>query len=188
MGRVPFNQEIKDRYEEYEAFLEAPKLAPFSIDVTTKENHPESLMAIEGLTCDNKFDLSSLYIEVRNQSLEDFTFQIMGTNIEGRVLLRYDAKPGGAVHKNNVPYIPLAQQQVDHPHFHKFNQYGHLLAYKTDDMKSNSSRLSQIFDGFYYFCNESNILTEIDNELPVLCLCDWSPNTNSDPNDGVPFP
>lgn len=192
MGKVPFNEDIKEQYDEYTAFLAAPKFAQPSIKVMQKKNHQESLMAMDALACENSFDSGVLYIELKNHDRCDFSFQIMGEKTKGRVLFRYDAKPGGAVHKNSVPYIPLIEQQVGHPHFHKFNERGHLLAYKTDILKDQikSIELSEISNGFPYFCSESHISTKIADRVPALnIVSDSLPiPTNSDPNDGVAFP
>lgn len=128
-------QEIIDIYDTYDNFMKAEKRAknPFIIE-KRKKNHEDSLYSCENLSCDISFGNITLNGEIRNSDRQDYSFQIQSDIIKSRVIFRYDT--GGGVHKNNVPYIPLSQQSIDTPHFHRFDKNGYFLAYKTDKLRA----------------------------------------------------
>ena len=176
-------QEIIDIYDTYDNFMKAEKRAknPFIIE-KRKKNHEDSLYSCENLTLNG---------EIRNSDRQDYSFQIQSDIIKSRVIFRYDT--GGGVHKNNVPYIPLSQQSIDTPHFHRFDRNGYFLAYKTDKLNipGQAKALFDIEFGFPYFCQESNIKGDNVEDSPQLIVRKDGEIgfffDNSDPNEGVNF-
>lgn len=77
---------------------------------------------------------------------------------------RFDAD--GQTHKNNLPDIPLEDQQVTTPHFHKFRSDGFLIAYKTKELIENESNIS-LNKMFPIFCREFNIV-DVNGEHVVM--------------------
>ena len=185
-------QEIIDIYDTYDNFMKAEKRAknPFIIE-KRKKNHEDSLYSCENLSCDISFGNITLNGEIRNSDRQDYSFQIQSDIIKSRVIFRYDT--GGGVHKNNVPYIPLSQQSIDTPHFHRFDKNGYFLAYKTDKLNipGQAKALFDIEFGFPYFCQESNIKGDNVEDSPQLIVRKDSEIEfffdNSDPNEGVNF-
>ena len=46
--------------------------------------------------------------------------------------MRFDE--GNGVHRNNNPSIPLHEQEITTPHFHKYDNRGYFIAYKTNEL------------------------------------------------------
>lgn len=190
--KIQPQKDIIELYESYEKFMHSKKsvISPFKIN-KIKENHRNSLYSHDNLFCEFSFGNVSLNGEIRNRDRQDYSFQILSDAIKSRVVFRYDA--GGGVHKNNIPSIPLSQQSIDTPHFHRFNNEGYFFAYKTDKLmdKKEARALCDIEFGFPFFCQQVNIKDKYSEEVPDLTI-----NINGeivfyfdnyDPNEGVIF-
>lgn len=106
--------------------------------------------------------------EVRNGDKKDCSLQILSDAFKKGVAFRYDT--GGGTHKNDAPHIPLAEQSITTPHFHKYDENGYFLAYKTK-LLNQPKQAEHLFDiefGFPYFCQEGNIATESSDDLPEV--------------------
>ena len=127
-----------------------------------------SLYTKKHLHSEFHFGNTFMTCEVRNGDKTDCSFQIVSDKFKKGVVIRYDS--GGGTHKNEVPFIPLAKQSVTTPHFHKYDDNGYFLAYKTD-LLNNPKQAEHLFDidfGFPYFCQESVIYTNDEHELPEI--------------------
>lgn len=105
--------------------------------------------------------------------------------------MRYDT--GGGTHKNDAPHIPLAEQSVTTPHFHKYDSNGYFLAYKTD-LLNDPKQAEHLFDiefGFPYFCQEGNVCANDNHGVPeVRVFYDGVlpfEFDNTDPLEGINF-
>ena len=119
----------------------------------------------------------------------DFSLKILSTIIPSKILYRYDSD--GPEHKNKVDYIPLPQQSVPTPHYHRFDNQGYLLAYQTEDMKdcsqiSNWKDLEKVFE---YFCQSGNIHTNISDDKPriIISTGNLPLDYGDDPTNGLNF-
>lgn len=185
-----FEAIIKENYTSYEAYLASRKVvtSPFVVS-ETKSNHISSIYAETPLTSTHLFGEVNLSCEVNNSSICDFSLKILSTIIPSKVLYRYDSD--GPEHKNKVDYIPLPQQSVPTPHYHRFDEQGYLLAYQTEEMRDSSqiSNWKDIEKAFDKFCLSGNIHTTIPDDKPKIII-----NTGSlpldygdDPTNGLNF-
>jgi hypothetical protein len=105
-------------------------------------------------------------------------------------LFRFDSD--GATHRNNDPNIPLDQQAITTPHFHKFNKDGIEYAYKTSELNDTEQKEKIVNDinlAAILFCREANLVTTTNpsiiqvpsSELP------FTPTTSTDPTKNVTF-
>jgi hypothetical protein len=182
---------IEENYDKYKIILEGIKNAPISpIKVSDrKENHRSSLYKSLDITHNNVSDKITLRIEIRENN-SDFSISIDSSCFPSCQLLRYDS--GDGTHRNNFSEIPLGEQSVPTPHFHRYNDEGYSFAYKTDKLKNEkeSEALSNIEFGFSYFCQESNIKYNNINIPTIFIQPDGVLNfsyDDSDPLENINF-
>lgn len=190
MSNIPHEEKIKKDYESYHSFINSKKevVSPFVVEDARKE-HPSSLCATKELTCELSYGKIELYSEVKKANTSNYSLSIKSDVIDSRILLRYDSD--GPTHKNSVDYIPLEDQSVPTPHFHKFDEQGNLLAYQTDKLKNEKevNALKNIEFGFAYFCQNGYIYKNKTMDLPEI----WVNNGmlpldyNEDPTNGINF-
>ena len=190
MGNIPHEDKIRKDYRSYHSFINCKKevVSPFVVEMIRKE-HPSSLCGTENLVCEQPYGNAELYSEIKKANTSNFSISIKSDIINSRILMRYDSD--GATHKNSVDYIPLEEQSVPTPHFHKFDEQGNLLAYQTDKLKNEKevSALRNIEFGFAYFCQNSYIFKNHTMDLPVILVNDGMLplDYSEDPTEGVIF-
>ena len=94
-----------------------------------------------------------LEVEASNISSQDFKFKIFDRALMPQPCYRFDSD--GEAH-NNLGDIPLQERQVTTPHFHKFNESGVEIAYKTAELNKISASLDRKL-GLSIFAAEENI-------------------------------
>lgn len=192
MGQIKQDTELLGMIDEYRAFMSAEKRVDSPVRVCTpKKNHSSSLYTTKELYSETPFGNTTLNCEVRNGDNSDFSTQILSDKIKRRVVFRYDT--GGGTHKNSVPFIPLAEQSITTPHFHKYDDNGYFLAYKTDIL-NDTKQSSHLFDielGFPYFCQEIMIYANDKHDLPEIQVFREGyfsfKDDNKDPLEGINF-
>lgn len=190
MSNIPHEEKIKKDYEGYYNFLNSKKeiVSPFIVRDVRKE-HPSSLCATEELICELPYGKTELYSEVKKSTTYSYSLSIKSDIIDSRILLRYDSD--GPTHKNSVDYIPLEDQSIPTPHFHKFDEQGNLIAFQTDKLKNEkeANALKNIEFGFAYFCQSGNIIKNKTMDLPEIWVNDGMLplDYNEDPTDGINF-
>lgn len=193
MGKIKQNKEIIQKYYEYNNFLNSGKTVSSPVIVSdAKGNHGTSLYSQYPLQAEPPFGNTSMTCEVRNGDHRDCSFQILSDAFAKRVVLRYDT--GGGTHKNDAPHIPLAEQSVTTPHFHKYDSNGYFLAYKTD-LLNDPKQAEFLFDlefGFPYFCQEGKIFsTGSKYSIPEIKVirdgCLPFKEEDTDPLEGINF-
>lgn len=189
MGKLKKNEDILSRFGEYQQYLAARKTVGSPLTPAVKDNHPSSSYAEERVSGGEFFDSSCLSVEIKHQVQSDFSFQLLGDSTRGRVLCRYDMLHDAAMHRNNVWYIPLDQQQVGYPHFHQYDDKGYFIACQSDPLDP-SSATSELIQGFEFFCRKYHIVADDNGNIPPI---QWIPptldlNFGDDPNEGTDFP
>lgn len=103
-------------------------------------------------------------------------------------LFRYDSS--GPSHRNSNFQIPINEQKVPTPHFHKYWSDGKEIAYKTEALKDEVQRkaLEDISICIYHFMQEANIEYENFqlNSSPGILPFDKEAE-NSDPLENITF-
>lgn len=166
MGRIKRNTELLRIMEDYNLFMSADKQTQMPVVVRKeKPNHKSSLYIEQGLISDISFGETSFDCEIRDKNPQNYSFQITSNRIEKKILARLDE--GNGVHRNNLPDIPLANQQVTTPHFHRYDSMGRFVAYKTDSLKDYNENPLKIEEGFRIFCNEERLFSMDSTETII---------------------
>ena len=159
MKKEPFvDNEILSILNDYHLFIDGEKYVdmPYLVN-TVDKNHPSSLEGEAKLSAEYPLGSTILSCEVRDKNEYKYSFKILSDLIDSRMLFRMDE--GNKAHWNRHLPVPVDQQQVPTPHFHKVGDDGIMYAYSTDDLKSFPTPLN-IHDGFVAFCNECHINQE----------------------------
>lgn len=164
MAKPKQNYELLKIMEEHDLFMGNKKHTMMPILVSKeKPNHKSSWYFEQDLTADSSFGETKVDCEIREKNPSNYSFQILSNRIKNRVLARLDE--GNGTHRNNFPNIPLAEQEVTTPHFHKYNESGFFVAYKSDSLTAYNEKPLKIEDGLRLFCEEENI--ESSNSVPI---------------------
>ena len=156
MSRIKKNTELLKLMNDYNLFMSSKKQTMMPLVVNKeKPNHKSSLYAEQTLLSDSAFGDTIFDCEIRSMAPLNYSFQIISDKINSRVLARLDE--GNGVHRNNLPHIPLAQQQVTTPHIHKYDASGFFIAYKSDALNAYNGKTLDIKEGLRLFCDEEKI-------------------------------
>jgi hypothetical protein len=187
-GNTKTDRYIAENYERYELSVAGRKFSPSSPIVVSerKKNHPSSLHKNQPVVHESLPDSMNIIIEIKEFE-NKFSINLDSQGFPDCILFRYDS--GGGTHRNNFPNIPLGEQSVTTPHFHKYNKEGYCIAYKTEKLKleKEAEALCDIQFGFPYFCQESNI--RYNNDLPELKIISGNlfPENEIDPLENITF-
>lgn len=156
MAKLKQNDELLKIMEEHDLFMRNKKHTSMPMLVSKeKPNHKTSLYVEQDLLADSSFGDTIVDCEIRDKNPLNYSFQILSNRIKKRVLARLDE--GNGVHRNNLPNIPLAEQEVTTPHFHKYNKSGYFIAYKSVALTAYDEKPLDIKEGLRLFCEEENI-------------------------------
>lgn len=130
MAKVKINNNIKSNYDTYKVLVEGGKtilVSPIVVD-QTKSNHKTIKEKVvqakhESLEKDLEF-----VVQIKADDPTDFKFKLKCPAFDNSYFFRYDS--AGACHRNSGLDVPIDQQRVPTPHFHKFMQTGEEFAYK----------------------------------------------------------
>lgn len=188
MSKKPkIDTELLSILDDYHLFLDGEKYMEMPFCVNKPDmNHITSLKGEADLFADDPFGNTVLECEVREHNEFNYSFKILSDRIKSRMLFRMDE--GDGTHWNRHLPVPVDQQQVPTPHFHKKGDDGIEYAYQSEALKSMSSPLN-IHDGFSILCDECHINNEAieitiqeEGKLPFV----FEPE--SDPLKGIKFP
>ncbi len=187
MSRPKVDTDILSILEDYNLFIEGDKSLemPFNVD-QVDNNHISSMKGVSDLQSAYPLGNTVLECEVKLRNNYNYSFRILTDRVHSRVLFRMDE--GQGTHRNSHLPIPIDEQQVPCPHFHKYGNDGIMMAYRTESLESKLSPLV-ISDGFSSFCEECKI--KEDNIAIIVqekgCL-PLSSDTDEDPLNSIVFP
>jgi len=169
MGRKT-SQPVKDDFEFYSNLCLGDKIltvSPVELD-EFKENHKgtrtKSTKVLHKII---PHDLNFI-VESNISNHKDYKFKLFCLNRYNHPFFRFDSD--GLTHKNNDPNIPLAEQSITTPHFHKYNQEGHETAFKTETLLNpgdTKALLEDINLGVVHFCIVANLVLS-NSEYPQI--------------------
>lgn len=188
MGKQPkVDHEILAILEDYHLFMDCDKHVdmPFCVN-KVDDNHVTSLKGESELIANSPLGNTILECEMREHDEYNYTFKILSDGIQSRLLFRLDE--GSKAHRNWHLPVPIEQQQVTTPHFHRFGDDGIMCAYKNEDLRSGPTPLN-ISEGFVAFCKECHIN---DDKVALVVHEEGTlpfPNDpEKDPLKGIQFP
>lgn len=188
MAKIVKNAELLNIMEDYNLFMSSSKQMQVPVEVRTeKPNHRSSLYVEQVLTSDVKFGNVLFDCEIRDKNPTNYSFQVQSDKIRTKVLARLDE--GNAAHRNNFPDIPLAEQEITTPHFHKYDEEGRWVAYKTDSLSSQNKTALKIEEGFRAFCEEERLSSLDGTPMSISVLEDGvlPLDFDKDPLAGISF-
>lgn len=160
MGKIKRNTELLKIMEAYNSFMSADKQTQIPVVVRKeKSNHKSSLYIEQEVISKESLGTTLFDCEVRDKNPHNYSFQITSDRITAKSLVRLDE--GNGVHRNNLPNIPLSEQEITTPHFHRYDSEGRFVAYKPDSLKKYKEKPLEIEEGFQIFCDEEK-LSSID--------------------------
>jgi len=154
----PINEEIKNNYVTFEGLLKNRK---YTVEKhiylnEKKPNRKDTNFYNDVLSY--KPHKVHLIIEARQDVATCFRFKLRCEHFTKVPYFRFDSD--GATHRNINKNLPLVEQVVTTPHFNSFDEDGNSIAYKTVELKDNTTRdilLKDISLCFAHFCHETNI-------------------------------
>lgn len=180
---------IKDNYSFYRNLLEERK-SIFSEVIEVKSLLNKKLFE-ENIPVKHPevVDDMILIVDVSVNNYKYFRFKLRYKEYVDKPLFRFDSD--GVTHWNYVDGIPLTEQQVKTPHFHKFNEDGIEVAYQTIQLKNEETKkaLQDIEFCIAHFFHECNI--RVNNvDFPTIKVnpdqLDFT-YEKIDPNENVMF-
>ena len=186
-------KEIKDNYPKYQELLNKTKNSFSKVIVLDeiKGNHQNTRGKKVDVAHVSTGENLELIVESKINNKKDFKFKLRAPEYTGIPFFRFDSD--GVAHYNRVPNVELPEQKVDTPHFHKYNDEGRNIAYKTEALEKDSERealLNDISLCMAHYCDESR--TYYNNEKYVEVIqtppTELDLNTDNDnPTQGVEY-
>ena len=156
MGKNNKNIIVKNNFDYYKKIgSTAKKLEDDVIIISQRHDHvnrDKGEVALKTIVS----EALRLEVEASNISNKDFKFKIFDREFMPQPCYRFDSD--GEAH-NNLGDIPLRERQVTTPHFHKFNEDGNEIAYKTTALKEKENVLDRKL-GMVIFAKEENIVCD----------------------------
>lgn len=184
--RETIRHDIIDKYIQYENMISCLKKTKSSEVVISeiKQRHDNFLILREALSHELATDIK-IGIEVHKNNCDLFSTWIESSEFPNCHLMRFDTK--GGAHKLTSPEVPLKDQMIETPHFHKFEKDGTFQVYRTQDCPF----INNLDLGFPYFCQLSNTTSPNGNIPNVKIICEgelkFQGENNDDPNENISF-
>jgi hypothetical protein len=185
------NPKVKEDFTFYKKLLEERK-SIFSevIEINNTGNNANTLEKKELLKHDSIDDDMILIVDVKINNHNFFQFKLRYKEYIQQPFFRFDSD--GETHRNRIDGIPLEEQSVTPPHFHKFNTDGIEIAYKTEKLldEKECKALEDINLCIAHFFQESNTRLKEDDypELKIMTNTLGFSFSVNDPNQNVKFP
>lgn len=184
-----FNQTIADHFNAYEVLLKASKkvwASPIVISGIKRNQINFKRGDITVYSTSTRLDFK-LEAEVKISDHRVFHFKLNCTGFCKCPLTRYDSS--GSAHRNRN--LPLNEQQIDVPHFHKFGKDGYEFAYQTEQMKTGKflDELAIIDNALKHYCEENQVRYNEEQFPTIDIFGDELPINveNADPLYGIKF-
>lgn len=192
MSKHKINYEVKKKYSFYQTLLKGIKNLTYPTIILddlkgTKKDWKIKSVDAKHIHLHDEHVVFTVESKVNDD--KNFKFALKCNNLSDTPFFRFDSD--GAAHKNAFFEIPLKNQQVTTPHFHKYDENGQCIAYKTEKLKDEkeSKALEDINLCIIHFCHESHLRYQMDNfptieqnpsELPLKL-------SNDDPLQNIKF-
>lgn len=186
-----FSEAVKNNYSFYNKLLQERK-SVFSevIEINSKANNHNFIESVEQVVYPNiEDDKMKLLVKVKINNHDFFEIKLKYKEFMPAPFFRFDSD--GTTHHNRIDGIPLNEQAITTPHFHKFNENGIEIAYKTDKLldPKESKALEDIKLCIIHFFHESNTRLKDDDfpEIKIQSNTLGFKMTKEDPNQNIDF-
>ena len=106
-----------------------------------------------------------LIVECSIQNSWQFGFKIMSPHFFEKPIFRFESS--GTTHRNKNKNLPINEQQILTPHFHRYDDKYNCDAYRPQELDGLESGNCDLGPMFKLFCTEANIAHK-NNEMPVV--------------------
>lgn len=182
---------IAENYTFYEKLItERKSIFTDIIEINSVGNNANTLEKIETIAHPSIGDDLTLTVNVKLKNHDFFQFKLRYEKFCPQHFFRFDSD--GETHRNKIDGIPLDQQSVPTPHFHKYHKSGIEIAYQTDKLidKKEKKALEDINLCIKHFFHESNTRLKDDDfsEIKILTNTLGLSLRSEDPNENITFP
>ncbi|HLK29503.1 MAG TPA: hypothetical protein VKT28_13080 [Puia sp.] len=185
-------KEIRDNYPLYSTLLDNRKSIKDSvIDIANPKPSNKNFLINDKIIAKHiTLSKDVVFIsEVKVRNYKSFGFKLRCNELCQTPFFRYDSD--GPAHRNFDENLSFEDQQVQTPHFNRFNKDGVSIAYQTKELKDAKSKvaLEDINLCVVHFCNESNVRVK-KNDFPSITILSKTLGLTlleDDPNAGVHF-
>ena len=180
---------IHDNYKQYNLFIDEEKTPSMNYMALEedKNNRRDTKKKDMSILCSNLSDLT-FTVEQRIDVDGNFKFSLRSKSFCPPPIFRYDSM--GPTHRNSNLPIPIDEQSVSTPHFHRFTSDGYEIAYKTDALKdiNQENALKDISICVYHFMQEAHIKYENFDLIPSPGQLPFEKGTDiTDPLENIEF-
>ncbi|MFB9058074.1 hypothetical protein ACFFU9_15120 [Mariniflexile ostreae] len=182
---------VKNNYSFYnKLLLERKSIFSEVIEINSKANNHNFIESIEPVVYPElENDKMKLLVRVKLNNHHFFEIKLKLKEFTPAPFFRFDSD--GTTHHNRIDGIPLNEQAITTPHFHKFNENGIEIAYKTDKLldPKESKALEDINLCIIHFFHESNTRLKNDDfpEIKIMSDTLGFKMTKEDPNQNIAF-
>jgi hypothetical protein len=190
MSHKRFSQ-IKERFSFYNNLLsERKSIFTEIIEINKIGNNHNTLEFVEKVKHPSiKDDEMILLFDVKVNDHNFFQFKLRYKSFIPVPFFRFDSD--GGTHRNKIDGLNIREQSITTPHFHKFNENGIEIAYKTDKLLDprESKALEDINLCIVHFFHESNTRLKVDDfpEIKIMSDTFGFKAMKEDPNRNVNF-
>ena len=128
-----------------------------------------------------------LNMTVNVDKMKSFAFKLFCDSFMPEPCYRFDSD--GPFHRNpESDGVTLSQRQIPTPHFHKYDEKGRVIAYRTNKLiAEESSLLADYEKAMWHFCDEENVVLQPETHVFTETL-QLGAHEFVDPLEGVEFP
>lgn len=181
---------VKEDYSYYKRLLSERK-SIFSevIEINEVGNNANTLEFQEVVEQELLASKMLFIVNVKLDNYKFFQFKIRSKEYIPYPFFRFDSD--GDTHRNRVDGVTLVENVVTTPHFHKFNEVGTEIAYKTDKLlnEKEAKALEDINLCIAHFFHEANLRVK-ENSFPQVKISSNSLGidfSKPDPNENIAF-
>jgi len=182
---------IVDNYAFYTSLVEGRKsIFTDVIEVNNVGNNVNILEKVEPAKHLSIGDSLTFTVNVKLKNHNFFQFKLRNQAFCPQHFFRYDSD--GDTHRNKIDGIPLKDQSIPTPHFHKYHENGYEIAYQTEALLNYKERkaLEDINLCLKHFFHESNLRLNKEDFSDVVIMSNTLGLSLSsvDPNANIIFP
>lgn len=183
------NTKVRDNYDKYCALIEEEKTLiknqmVLDEDKASRPDFKEKSMPAHS---NNIPENITFTVQQKKKEEADFKFILRCTPFCEQPFFRYDSV--GPSHRNSNLPIPIEEQQVPTPHFHRFHSDGKEIAYKTEPLtKENQIQaLGDISICILHFLQEAHMKPEDFDLISSPGELPFKKENDIDPLENVEF-
>ena len=184
MKVTEINQAVLRDYPRYEKIVtDWKRLKSKNVEFSASQTHKTNQVGNADVYCEADGEDCKLNVDVNVERQKTFRFRLFCKTFMKEPCVHFDSD-GCAHERPSSPDCPLRQRMVRTPHFHRYDEKGRNIPYRTAELDVDEEAiLCNVHRAFALFCNEEN--SELP-ELPLQGILHEKAEFN-DPLEGVPF-